>query len=218
MWMAQELKISAATPLVTPSTPPKMSYEEFLDWADEDTWAEWVNGEVTVLSPASKVHQSLMRFLSAVLSLFVEEHQLGEVFTAPFQMKLATRPSGREPDLIFVANEHGDRLKSTFLDGPADLVIEIVSPESQVRDRGEKFYEYEEAGVPEYWMIDRTRRQAEFYEVGEDGRYSRIDADKNGIFRSRVLEGLWLRVDWLWQDPVPTLMTVLKESGLVKDS
>lgn len=54
----------------------------------------------------------------------------------------------------FVASEHLDRLKETYLDGPADLVVGIVSPDSVGRDRGEKFYEYAQGGVPEYWLID----------------------------------------------------------------
>lgn len=45
-------------------------------------------------------------------------------------------------------------MKETYLDGPADLVVGIVSPDSVGRDRGEKFYEYAQGGVPEYWLID----------------------------------------------------------------
>ena len=214
--MAQELKAQTPTPPVTLAPPTRMTYEEFLEWADEDTRAEWVDGEVILVSPASKPHQSLLRFLVALLSYFVEANDLGELLFAPFQMKLSTRPSGREPDLLFIAKAHLARLKNTYLDGPADLVIEIVSPESQSRDRGEKFYEYEQARIPEYWMLDQTRRQAEFYELGNDGTYKRMDIGEDDIFRSKVIDGLWLKVDWLWQEPLPTLMSVLKEWGLVK--
>jgi hypothetical protein len=34
----------------------KLSYEEFLDWCDEDTLAEWVDGEIIMYSPASLIH------------------------------------------------------------------------------------------------------------------------------------------------------------------
>ena len=214
--MAQELKTQTPTAPVSPMPPARMTFEEFLEWADEDTWAEWVAGEVIILSPASKMHQSLNKFLTMSLGAFIEAYDLGQLLFAPFLMKLSTRLSGREPDLIFISKTHLDRLRDTYLDGPADLVIEIVSPESQARDRGEKFYEYEKAGVPEYWMLDQPRQQAEFYELDQDGRYQRIEIRDEGIFRSTVIEGLWLKVDWLWQDPLPTLMSVLKEWGLVK--
>jgi Uma2 family endonuclease len=211
--MAQELKTQTPTPPVTP-TPPRMTYEEFLEWAD-GMRAEWVDGEVILMSPASEPHQNLDGFLSSLLRYFVEAHELGRILIPPFQMKLSTRPSGREPDLLFISKKNLSNLKRNYLDGPADLVVEIVSPDSQARDRGDKFYEYEEAGVLEYWILDQTRKRAEFYHLGDDGTFKLIDSDENGIYRSKTLEGLWLKVDWLWQDPLPTLMSVLKEWGLI---
>src|SRR5260370_20113085 len=126
--MAQELETQAATPPVNPVRTAKITYEEFLEWADEDTPAEWVDGEVILMSPASDPHQTLLVFLGALLLHFVEARGSGRILVAPFQMRLATRPSGREPDIVFIAKHHLDRLKRTFLDGPADLVVEIVSP------------------------------------------------------------------------------------------
>ena len=214
--MVQELKAETAETTATSSIPAKMTYEEFLAWADEDTWAEWIDGKVIVMSPASKRHQQLIRFLTLLLQSFIESRQSGELLSAPFQMKLSTRPSGREPDLLFIAREHLDRLKNTYLDGPADMALEIISPESRARDRGEKFYEYEQAGVREYWLIDPVRKQAEFYRLDDEGIYQLVPADADGIFHSDVLDGLNLKVDWLWQEPLPMLMSVLKEWGLVK--
>jgi Uma2 family endonuclease len=192
-----------------------MTYEEFLAWADEDTWAEWVNGEVLLLTTASDRHQDLADFLTALLRHFVEAHQSGIVRSAPFQMKTGPDLPGREPDLLFIAATHLNRLKHTYLDGPADLVVEIMSPESRARDRGEKFYEYEQGGVREYWLLDPIRRQAEFYSLGPDGIYRLLAVDNDGIVRSAVLEGLWLRVEWLWQEPLPPLLRVLQVWGVV---
>lgn len=131
---------------------PSKTYEEFLAWCDEDTWAEWVDGEVV--------------------------------------MRLAELRRGREPDLLFIAKEHLDRLTEAYLDGPADLVVGIVSPESGPRDRGEKYYEYEAAGVREYWLIDPDRQQAEFYRLNKQKRYELIPLDAQGIYRSEVIAGL----------------------------
>jgi Uma2 family endonuclease len=186
-----------------------MTYEEFLAWADEDTLAEWVDGEVVMTTPASDRHQDMVGFLEGVLRSFVEMHQMGVVRSAPFQMKLE---QGREPDLLFVQQEHVSRLKENYLDGPADLVVEIVSPESVGRDRGEKFYEYARGGVPEYWLIDPQMHWAEFYRL-EGERYRPAFSGEQGEYHAWQLPGFWLRVEWLWQVPLPAVEDVLLEVG-----
>jgi Uma2 family endonuclease len=193
--------------------PLRMSYDDFLAWADEDTLAEWDNGEVIMASPASDRHQDLEGFLLVVLRVFVECKQLGYVRDAPFQMKLAS--SGREPDILFVSQAHRDRLKATHLDGPADLVIEIISLESIERDRGTKFVEYEAAGIPEYWLIDPLRNWAEFYRLDENGCYNPAFSGRHGVYASPLLPGFDLRVDWLWQQPLPPVLDVLRELRLI---
>lgn len=199
----------------TEAPTKKMTYEEFLAWCDEDTWAEWVDGEVVIVSPASLPQQEIKRLLVSVLQTYVEQHDLGTVLDAPFQMRLAELQRGREPDVLFVAKEHLNRLTETYLDGPADVVIEIVSPESGPRDRGEKYYEYEAAGVREYWLIDPDRQRAEFYRLNAQKRYDLIPLDAQGVYRSEVIPGFWLKVSWLWQRPLPRVLDVLKELKLI---
>jgi Uma2 family endonuclease len=160
-------------------------------------------------SPASDRHQDLTRFLTSVLSGFAEVRNLGIVRPAPFQMKLE---HGREPDLLFVAQENISRLRRNYLAGPADLVIEIISPESAGRDRGEKFYEYAQGGVPEYWLIDPDACWAEFYRL-DRRRYRLAFEGSEGEYRSQSLSGFWLRVEWLWQAPLPPTDVILLEIG-----
>ena len=105
------------------------------------------------------------------------------------------------------------RLKRHNLDGPADLVVEIISPESRARDRGEKFYEYEEGGVKEYWLIDEPRKRAEFYRLGADRQDQSMVVKPDSRFESVALTGFWMNVDWLWQQPLPTLPHVLEMWG-----
>jgi Uma2 family endonuclease len=183
----------------------RMTYTEFLDWADEDTNAEWVDGEVIMSSPASLPHQDIAAFLVSVIRIFVASKNLGIVISAPFQMKME---HGREPDLIFINRAHRDRLKNTYVDGPADLVVEILSPESAGRDRGDKFYEYERGGVPEYWLLDPFTQRAEFYQL-HAGQYRMIQPGREGVYTSQVLPGFWLNVAWLWQSPLPNPLEVL---------
>jgi Uma2 family endonuclease len=147
------------------------------------------------------------------LSWYVEVKRLGEIFYAPLQMKLAR--SGREPDILFVATENLARIDGRRLNGPADLAIEVVSPDSRKRDYVDKFREYAEAGVREYWIVDGMKKQAKFYGLGTDGSYHALSVTSDRVFHNEVLAGLWLRVDWLWQEPLPQSITVLKEWGLI---
>lgn len=194
-------------------SPPKerMSLEEFLAWTDEDVWAEWEDGEVIIMSPASYRHQDISGFLAVLLRTFLEEYDLGVVLTAPFSMRLPISNRVREPDLLVVLKENFDRIKENHLDGPADLVVEIVSEESVLRDRGTKFAEYELDGVKEYWVIDPERKQADFFVLGESGRYERKLPDKKGFYQSAVLKGFRIKVDWLWQQPLPKVTEAWKE-------
>jgi Uma2 family endonuclease len=209
--------MTAQTAEAAPSAAPalRMTYDEFLDWLDEDKHAEWVDGEVIMHSPVSARHQSVGRLLLSTVGFFVEDRQLGVVLYDPFQMRTGPGLPSRAPNLLFVANENRPRLRPTYLDGPADLVVEIVSPESRGRDRGEKHFEYERGGVREYWLIDPERTLAEFHQLGEDRRYHLAPLDADGCFHSEALPGLWLRVAWLWQEPLPSVRDVLQEWGLV---
>ncbi|MGC8784097.1 MAG: Uma2 family endonuclease [Armatimonadota bacterium] len=207
--MAQQTLLSSARPLPA----GKISYEQFLEWLDEDTWAEWVDGEVELMSPVSRQHSSVLVFLISLLRIYISAKGLGELFSEPFQMKTGADLPGRSPDILFVSNARRHLLRRTYLDGAADLVVEIVSADSEQRDRVQKFGEYERGGVREYWLIDPERHLAEFYVLGEDGKYALQMKGEQGVYHSTVLEGFWLKVEWLWQ--LPPDVQVLKEWELV---
>lgn len=213
--MAEETNVAVLEEPVVSRPSTRMTYEEFLAWGDEDLRAEWVDGEVVFMGQVSRLHQEVGAFLFPLIKLFVEAYQLGIVFYESFQMKTGAKMPGRLPDILFVAKENLSRVKDNHLEGPADLDIEIISPESRSRDRGEKFYEYEQGGVREYWMLDPLRKQAEFYQLGDDGIYRLVQPDAEGKYHSLVLKCLWLRVDWFWQYPLPTSLSVLKEWKLI---
>ena len=62
-------------------------------------------------------------------------------------------------------------------------------------------------------LIDPPRRRAEFHQPGPDGYYRLMDVRPDGRFESAVLPSFWLKVEWLWQRPLPKLPQVLKEWG-----
>ena len=194
----------------------KISYEEFLVKYDGQ-YAEYVEGKVIEPMSVTKMHKEITNFLSTLLQFFVEQKKLGKIYGEPYQMKMEIDDEiiGREPDIFFVSNEKSDRLMKQFYDGAADLVIEVISPESITRDTKDKFEEYEKAGVREYWIIDHERRTANFYGLDEENRYKLLLPDSDTKFESRAIEGLWIKTDWLWQEELPNLMDILKEWELI---
>ena len=209
-------EVSPTVGFIPPTVPnDKISYEKFLDWNGEEGWFEWVDGEVIKMSNPSLRHQQLSRFLTSILQFWAEAKKIGEIIPAPFQIKFDFRPSGRQPDIMFIASENLYRLQKQYVDGTADLIIEIVSPESLARNTQEKFEEYEKAGVKEYWIIDYRRRTANFYNFDANGKYKLLPFTADGKFESRIIEGLWIQTEWLWQEELPNLMDVLKDWKLV---
>jgi len=195
--MATATQSASARPL----PQGKISYEEFLQWLDEDTWAEWVDGEVQLMSPVNDEHQMVVTYLSALLTNYASAMRVGIVMGEPFQMKSGPHLPGRSPDILFVSSSRSHLIQRHFLNGPADLVVEVISPESRARDRGEKYYEYEQAGVKEYWMVDPDRKQVEFHVLSPQGIYQPAFVGNEGEYHSTAVEGFWIRVEWLWQRP-----------------
>lgn len=182
-----------------------MGYDEFLAWWGEGTRGGWVDGEVVVVMPPRLVHQELVLFLSVLLSWYARWRDLGRVVVAPFEMLILDGRASRQPDILFVGRDHLGRLTDERLDGPSDLVIEVVSDDGAPRDRRDTLREYEEAGVPEYRILDPRpgRQRAEFLRVGNDGRYVAAAPDDAGRYRSVVLPGFWLDPAWLRRNPLP---------------
>jgi Uma2 family endonuclease len=191
----------------------KLTFEEFLDWCDSDTRAEWVNGRVVILSPDNLPHNRVGLFIATLLKLYVKTHGLGEVFFEKILMKLHATLSARMPDVMFISNAREEQKRHTYIDGAVDLAVEIISPDSVDRDKSEKFSEYQIAGIREYWIIDPMRKTADFYELGTDKRFYPVPLC-DGAFRSTVVPGFWLKPSWLWEDPLPNELHVLREMGV----
>lgn len=196
--------------------PQKLTYEEFLREYDGQ-YAEYVDGEVFANMSVTDKHDFLTKFLITILTFYVSTKKLGRICGEPYQMKMKfdDKIKGREPDIFFVKTENLHRIKEKFFDGAADLVIEIISPESIIRDTEDKFEEYEAAGVKEYWIINPNRRTANFYGYDEKGKYKMLPILADGKFESLIIEGLWIKTGWLWQEDLPNLIDVLQDWKLV---
>lgn len=203
------------------SEPLRMSFEEWVAWDYEGGLTEWIDGEVKIYMSATRAHQGIVEFLLALLRLYTQLTGVGIIKTAPYAMRVTAGGSGREPDLMFVATAHQARVTDAFLDGPADLVVEVVSDGSVSEDRDIKFSEYEQGGVCEYWIIDPrpNRLRADFYVLDADGRYQPVPIPADRIYRAAVIPNFWLKVDWLWDEqmnPLTALSEILGADRLIE--
>lgn len=197
-----------------------MSYEGFLALAGEHQHAEWEDGVTIIFMPATPRHQDIVTFLATLIRLFSEFFQLGRVYTAPVEMKVSPTSNAREPDLLFVMKEHLGRVDEKRLTGPADLTVEVISPESASRDQKKKLREYEASGVQEYWVLDArpSRQVAQFWQLDAHGKYQPGAINEDGIYRSLVLKGFWVDVAWFSAAELPDpLFTFAQIVGLPKD-
>jgi len=114
-----------------------VSEEVYMAQYDAD-FHEYVRGYVIKMSPVHDTHDELTRYFAFLLGYFLDYTQIGRIKQAPFVMRLEDI-SRREPDVMVILNDNLPNLKPTFMDGPADSCIEVVSPETTARDRGENF-------------------------------------------------------------------------------
>ena len=190
----------------------RMTERQFVNWYPDKLRAEWVNGEVVLMTTPSGENIDLSIWLTRVMIEFVEHQDLGMI-RGPFAVRLGEHRRLRAPDIVFVAKSRLHLLRPNHLEGPPDLAVEIVSPDSTVRDWQTKHAEYAAAGVREYWVADPLIRRFEAY-APHRKQYRLLPADDDGRVFSKVLKGLYVRPAWLWKSPLPRVRTVLKAIGV----
>jgi Uma2 family endonuclease len=127
--------------------------------------AEFDQGHIEVLDMPSELHQELVLFLYEVLVSYIRKHKLGKVLVAPFPVNL-WEGKMREPDILFMRREHANRRLANYWNG-ADLVMEVMSPNDQTRDKITKRQEYARAGIPEYWLVDPSEKTVTVFALSE---------------------------------------------------
>jgi Uma2 family endonuclease len=171
---------------------------------------EWVRGYVIDRRPVTLRHQLFEGYLRDLLDAYFAFNSIGRVIGAPFVMRVDATNSRREPDLQVILKTNPGELTETYMHGPADICIEIVSAESVAQDYGEKFQEYEAGGVREYWIFDPIRTQSHFYRLDENGVYRQILPDAEGNYRTPLLPQFALHVPTLWQDTLPNIVAIVE--------
>lgn len=197
-----------------------MTYHEYIAWCEsaEGNRGEWVDGEVIVFMTTSDRHQRMTTFLIQLLGNYLSLRRMGRLFSQTFELR-GREGAAREPDIVVLLNEHLDRLEHVRLRGAADLVVEIVSPDSVTRDRKVKRAEYASVGVPEYWVVDPRERHEtlEVFSLAPDGTYVPVAPTDGGRLPSSVLPGVWADPAWLtYADELPEVVGLSMEmAGLM---
>lgn len=153
------------------STAIRFTYQDYLQ-LPEDRRYEIVDGDLYMVPAPVPYHQQVSRNLEYALHRYVSEHNLGEVLDAPCDL-LLSETDVVQPDIFFIAKGRLAIIKETNIQGAPDLVIEILSPATERRDRGIKQKLYARVGVIEYWIVDPAAKTIEVFSL-KSGGYERV--------------------------------------------
>lgn len=176
----------------------RLTYDDWLGLPDDGRLYEILEGEIFVSPPPSIAHQRVSRNIELRLAEHLRHSAAGEVLDAPVGVRLSS-DTVVEPDLLVVLSAHADRIGTQAVEGPPDLVVEILSPGTAQRDLGRKRDLYQRHGVSEYWIVDIEARTVEVLTLSA-GEYARAGLFGAGDrLRSPVLPGFELALDEVFQ-------------------
>ena len=164
--------------------------EQFYNEIDEQTKAEFINGQIVVHSSAQLDHLKTASYLGNLLGNFALFHQRGEVYTEKCLIRCQRNDS--EPDVCFflAAKVAGFGGKQSVFP-PPDLIVEVLSPSTESNDRTLKPHDYARHGVGEYWIVDADERMVEQYVLppGATGYELKARLPDGAPLTSVVLDG-----------------------------
>jgi Uma2 family endonuclease len=170
------------------------TYDDYLRLPDDRYRYEVIRGVLYRVPSRSCGHQVTIGRLIRHVGGFVIDSGLGVVLTA-FDVILPGIATPAQPDLLFLRKGSEPRGDACYTEGPLELLVEVLAPETMSHDQELKLAAYEEAGVQEYWLVDPMARTVVIHVLGRNGRYAEFDRGGEGdTVRSRVLEGFSLRV------------------------
>jgi Uma2 family endonuclease len=174
-----------------------LTYDDYCLLPNDRNRYEILDGELSVTPAPATKHQTALGNLYRFLANHIVANPLGKLFIAPTDLILAPTTIV-QPDLIFIGNDRLHIITERAIEGPATLVIEILSPTTHRTDRGTKAQLYAKHQVPQYWLVDPDQRTVEAYELVID-RYD-LTASASGaeVFAPSLFPGLSIRLADLW--------------------
>ena len=168
----------------------KLTWEDIKDLPEEGK-TELVEGKLFMSPTAGSPHQYIGTLLTVEIFPFVKENDLGQFFGRDVHV-IFDKHNHFEPDLCFIAKDRLDIIQGPTLNGPPDLIIEIISESNRTHDTQLKFGYYKRFGVREYWLVDPRDRSISVYVLEED-RYELLGEFRAGErVETRALAGLAL--------------------------
>jgi Uma2 family endonuclease len=158
---------------------------------------EVVDGELFMTPAPGWAHQYGLGNLYLLVGNWVRGHRLGYVVQAPVGVVLDAE-TAVQPDLVYISRERAGLISERGIEGAPDLVVEVLSPSTEARDRGIKLRRYAAAGVPHYWLLDPGSRALEAYHVGEAGYELTGVYGAGSTFRPDLFPGLEIAIGDLW--------------------
>ena len=157
---------------------------------NDKNFYELINGYIMKKSAPRPQHQNISMNLSIEIGTFVKKRGLGKLFTSPIDVFLDDL-NAVQPDLVFIPTENQAMITDDGIIGIPDLMIEIISPSSVLRDRVDKKNLYERLNIKEYWIIDPQYQDIEVYTI-QNGRYELFSGVTmfEGALKSTVFEGI----------------------------
>ena len=154
-------------------TVTRTNYQEFINMEvpdDDHHIYELLDGEIVKYSAPKTRHQMVSANLHRAIGGCVKRKRLG---LALFNLSVVLgKYNALQPDLLFVATKNLKIIEEEGVMSAPDLVVEILSPGSVVRDRVQKKDIYEKAAVPEYWIVDPKYFSVEIYQYTDSGYYN----------------------------------------------
>ena len=171
------------------------TYEDYLRLPDDGQRYEVIRGSLYVTPPPIPEHQYSSFEFAFQLSAFVREQDLGLVLPAPLEIRL---PRGIatpvQPGVVFFRKGNEPRRGTSGFEGVPDLLAEVLSPGTERRDRTTKLRAYQEAGVPEYWLIDPQTRTVVVYVLQRGGYAGGVHGGEYDVVGSSVVPGFRVKV------------------------
>lgn len=148
----------------------KLTYADYKTWPDDERW-EIINGEAYAMTPAPSLkHQAIVTNLTGVFFNFFKSKPC-KPFVAPTDVVL-DETNVVQPDLLVVCDKN--KMTGANIQGAPDLVVEVLSPSSSLKDKREKKALYERFGVREYLLVFPDDALVERYSL-VDGKYTTSD-------------------------------------------